>query len=71
MEVLQQALENAKENYRVNQVRYQEQLGSANDLLSAQDMLSSSRKDWLSALAQLSKARYSLQYELGVNDLDF
>ena len=71
VEVLQQALENAKENYRVNQVRYQEQLGSANDLLSAQDMLSSSRKDWLSALAQLNKARYSLQYELGVNDLDF
>lgn len=70
VEVLQQALENAKENYRVNQVRYQEQLGSANDLLSAQDMLSSSRKDWLSALAQFNKARYSMQYELGIDDID-
>jgi len=69
--VLKQALASAKENYRVNQVRYQEQLGSANDLLSAQDLLSASKKDWLSALATYNKALCSLQYELGTESLSF
>ncbi len=67
--VLQQALESARENYRVNQIRYQEKMGSASDLLEAEDMLSSTRKDWLTALADLNKAYYSLQYALGVERL--
>ena len=69
--VLKQALASAQENYRVNQVRYQEQLGSANDLLSAQDLLSASKKDWLASLAQYNKAIFTLQYDLGVDSLSF
>ncbi|MBT3348658.1 MAG: TolC family protein [Thiotrichales bacterium] len=71
IEVLGRALESAKENYRVNQVRYQEQLGSSNDLLSAQDLLSTSKKSWLAAIAQYNKALYTLQYELGMDELIF
>ena len=63
--VLQQAIEIANENYRVNTVRYQEKLGTANDLLTAQTLLSKSKKDWISALARYLKSVYTLQYNLG------
>jgi len=63
--ILKQAIEIAIENYRVNTVRYQEKLGTANDLLTAQTLLSKSKKDWISALARYLKSVYTLQYNLG------
>lgn len=63
--VLKQAIDIALENYRVNTVRYQEKLGTANDLLTAQTLLSKSKKDWISALARYLKSVYTLQYNLG------
>jgi len=65
VKVLKQAIGIAKENYRVNTVRYQEKLGTANDLLTAQTLLSKSKKDWLSALASYSKALYTLKFNIG------
>ncbi len=38
------ALDDAKENYRVNLIQYQAQKGTASDLLDAQDLLSNTRK---------------------------
>jgi len=63
--VLKQAIGIAQENYRVNTVRYQEKLGTANDLLTAQTLLSKSKKDWLSALARYAKAVYTLKFNMG------
>ncbi len=65
--VLRKSLEHAQENYRVNTVRYQEQLGTANDLLNAQALLTDTRKDWISALASYERAVVSLEYALGVD----
>ena len=67
MRVLRKSLEHAQENYRVNTVRYQEQLGTANDLLNAQALLTDTRKDWISALASYERAVVSLEYALGVD----
>ena len=64
VKVLKQAIGIAEENYRVNTVRYQEKLGTANDLLTAQTLLSKSRKDWVSALARYLKAAYTLKFNL-------
>jgi len=65
LNVLNKALQSAEENYRVNTLRYQEQMSTASDLLDAQDLLSTSKKDALGALANYLKAIESLHYEMG------
>jgi len=62
--VLKKALDSAEENYRVNTFRYQEQLGTAGDLLDSQDLLSQSRKDTINARARYLKSIESLHYEM-------
>ncbi|MBF0138313.1 MAG: TolC family protein [Magnetococcus sp. DMHC-1] len=51
VQVLKQSLDQAEENYRVNQVRYREQLGTATDVLNAMDLLTSTRNSYTSAQA--------------------
>lgn len=64
VEILNEALDKAQQNYRVNKVRYQEREGTASDLLDAQDLYSSTRKDYLTALAAYQKAIANVHYEL-------
>ncbi len=59
--VLQKALEHAEENYQVNIVRYQEQLGTGNDVLDAEDLLKSTRLDWLGAIRDYWKSVAALE----------
>lgn len=63
--VLEQALEQAEENYRVNQIRYREQLSSANDLLDAQALLTSTRIEYVTALASYLTALADLELAVG------
>ncbi len=61
LKVSVEALKQAEENYRVSQIRYQEQLGSASDVLDAQDLLTQtvtnrivSLNAYLTSIAKLS-----------------
>ena len=64
--VLQQALDQSQENFRVSQLRYKEQLGSSSDVLDAQDLLTLTRIDYVSALNQFLKSQVQLDFVVGV-----
>ncbi|WP_281556473.1 TolC family protein [Thalassomonas sp. RHCl1] len=66
LKVLQQSLALAKENFRVSQIRYKEQLGSSNDVLDAQDLLTQTRSNHIQALGQFLTAKAELDYVIGV-----
>ncbi|MBF0371557.1 MAG: TolC family protein, partial [Magnetococcales bacterium] len=63
--VLKKALEQAEENYRVNQIRYRERLGTATDVLDAQELLTKTRKDHISALSSYLQALATLDFAVG------
>ncbi|MBF0296980.1 MAG: TolC family protein [Magnetococcales bacterium] len=66
VEVIKKSLQQSEENYRVNQIRYQEQLGSATDVLDAMDLLTNSRNNHTSALAAYLTALSTLDLAVGV-----
>ncbi|ETR70419.1 MAG: outer membrane factor, OMF family [Candidatus Magnetoglobus multicellularis str. Araruama] len=68
--VLKQALAQGKENYRVNIIRYRERLGTAKDVLDAQDLLTATRKDYISALAEYLTALANLDFAIGKKQYD-
>jgi outer membrane protein TolC len=68
--VLQQALAQGEENYRVNIIRYRERLGTAKDVLDAQDLLTSTRESYISALAQYLSSLANLEYSTGIKKYD-
>lgn len=63
--VLKQALAQAKENYRVNQIRYREQLGTANDVLQAQTLLAKMQSDYVTAIQNYLTALAEVDYAIG------
>lgn len=63
--VLQQSMAQAEENFRVTEIRYKEQLSTANDVLDAQDLLTSTRNDLLQAKGAFSIARAQLELAIG------
>jgi len=67
LHVAEQALDQAKENFRVSQIRYQEQLGSSNDVLDAQDLLTQTRNDRTSALSRYLTALAELHFAIGLS----
>ncbi|MBF0626234.1 MAG: TolC family protein [Magnetococcales bacterium] len=68
--VLKKALEQSLENFRVNQVRYREQLGTAADVLDAQDLLTQTRNDYISSLAAYLTALATLDLATGLEVFD-
>jgi len=63
--VLKGALEQGEENYRVNEIRFQEKKGTATDVLDAQDLLTATRKDYIEALASYLSAIANLDLAIG------
>ncbi len=63
--VAEQALKQAQENFKVSQIRYKEQLGSSNDVLDAQDLLTQTRNDRTSALSRYLTAIAELNLATG------
>jgi len=70
LKVLQQALAQGEENFRVNIIRYRERLGTAKDVLDAQDLLTSTRKDYISALAEYLSSLANLDFAIGNKKYD-
>jgi outer membrane protein TolC len=68
--VLEQALAQGEENYRVNIIRYRERLGTAKDVLDAQDLLTSTRESYITALAAYLSSLASLDYSVGMKKYD-
>jgi len=68
--VLKQALAQGEENYRVNIIRYRERLGTAKDVLDAQDLLTSTRESYISALAEYLSSLANLDYSIGMKKYD-
>jgi len=67
--LLEDSLEKGQENYRVNQIRYQEQLGTASDVLDAQDLLTTTQKDYISSMTDYLTSLATLNYVTGyLND---
>jgi outer membrane protein TolC len=64
--VSEAALKQAQENFRVSQIRYKEQLGSSNDVLDAQDLLTQTKTDRVSALSRYLTAIAELDLAVGV-----
>ncbi|BDX06272.1 TolC family protein [Planctobacterium marinum] len=64
--VLEQAVDQAEENFRVTEIRYKEQLSTANDVLDAQDLLTSTRNDLLAARGDFFTALAQLDFAMGV-----
>ncbi|WP_193771035.1 TolC family protein [Candidatus Magnetaquicoccus inordinatus] len=65
LEVVKKSLQQAEENYRVNQLRYREQLGTATDVLNALDLLTTTRNTYTSALAAYLTAMAALDLAAG------
>jgi outer membrane protein len=63
--VTEKALIQAQENFKVSQIRYKEQLGSSNDVLDAQDLLTQTRNDRTSALSRYLTAIAELNLAIG------
>lgn len=59
------AIEQAKENFRINQERYKEQVGTATDVLIAQTLLSRTMTNYYSALYEFKIAKASLFRAMG------
>ncbi|KPA17425.1 outer membrane efflux protein [Candidatus Magnetomorum sp. HK-1] len=70
VQVLAQALAQGEENFRVNIIRYRERLGTAKDVLEAQDLLTSTRKDRISALSEYLSSLANLDYAIGMKKYD-
>ena len=70
LKVLKQALAQGEENFRVNIIRYRERLGTAKDVLDAQDLLTSTRKDYISALAEYLSALANMDFAIGNKQYD-
>ena len=66
VKVLEQAVQQAQENYRVTEIRYKEQLSTANDVLIAQQLLTDTRTDLFAARGAFYIAKAQLTLAMGL-----
>lgn len=69
VKVLEKALAQAEENLKVNEIRYQQQLGSATDVLDAMDLRTTTRNSHISSLSSYLTALATLDLAVG-KDID-
>lgn len=60
------AIEQAEENYRLNQERYKVQVATSTDVLDAQGLLTRARTNYYNALAQYDMARARVERVIGL-----
>jgi len=64
--VTQKSIEQAEENYRINQERYREQVSRMTDVLDALTLLTVARASWSNALSDYRIAQAALERAMGV-----
>lgn len=65
IEVTRKAIEQAEENYRINEARYQAQVATSTDVLDAQSLLTQARTNYYSALYDYYTALTRLNWASG------
>ncbi len=65
IQTVETAIEQAKENFRINEERYQEQVATSTDVLTAQTLLTSTMTNYYTALYDFKTAKASLFREMG------
>ena len=64
------AIEQAEENFRINEERYKEQVATATDVLIAQTLLSRTKTNYYSALYEYKIAKASLYRAMGQETME-
>ncbi|MBN2688347.1 MAG: TolC family protein [Deltaproteobacteria bacterium] len=64
--VAQTAIEQAEENFRINEERYKEQVATSTDVIDAQTLLTKTKSDYYSALSDYKVAVGKLERSMGV-----
>jgi outer membrane protein len=70
LQVTKTAIVQAEENFRINTERYQEQIGTATEVIDAQTLLTKARSDYFSALGDFHINRARLERAMGVGGSD-
>jgi outer membrane protein TolC len=66
--VAEKAVEQAKENFRMAEERYREQVATSTEVTDAETLLTSSRVDYYAALYQFNLARATLERAMGIDN---
>ncbi|MBA4396568.1 MAG: hypothetical protein C0394_04185 [Syntrophus sp. (in: bacteria)] len=64
--VAKKAIEQARENFRINQERYREQVARSTDVLDAQTLLTRAKSDYANALSEFNISHARLERAMGV-----
>lgn len=64
--VAKKAIEQAEENFRMNQERYKEQVGTITDVLDAQTLLTKAQTDYYNSLRNFNVAKAALRRAMGL-----
>ncbi len=67
---VEKAIEQAKENFRINQERYKEQVATSTDVLDAQTLLSRTMTNYYTALYEFKISKATLYRAMGVVVMD-
>jgi outer membrane protein TolC len=66
---VEKAVEQAEENYRMNQERYKEQVATSTDVLDAQTLLTRTQTNYFNALSAFNVAKAGLHWAMGLEVL--
>jgi outer membrane protein TolC len=64
--VSKKAIEQAQENFRINEERYREQVATSTDVLDAQTLLTGAKSDYANALSEYNISHVRLERAMGV-----
>ncbi len=64
--VAKKAIEQGEENFRMNQERYRQQVGTITDVLDAQTLLTKAQTDYYNALRNFNVAKAALRRAMGL-----
>jgi len=64
--VAKKAIEQAQENFRINEERYREQVATSTDVLDAQTLLTRAKSDYANALSEYNISHVRLERAMGV-----
>jgi outer membrane protein TolC len=67
---VQKAVEQAQENFRMNEERYKQQVSTSTELLIAQTLLTQTQTNYLNALLAFNVSKAALDRAMGVEVLE-
>ena len=70
VQVMEKAIEQAEENFRINTERYREQVGTTTDVIDAQTLLTKAKADHFNALGDLNINQARMERAMGVRRVD-